>query len=62
MMNSAINNSFAQIEGYGGGLYFTCSSADYLCKVLMNGKNEFKKNNAENAGGGIKWDDIEPVF
>ena len=61
-MNSATNYSYASIDGYGGGLYFTCSSADYLCLVIMNGKNEFKENKAENAGGGIKWDDIEPKF
>ena len=28
----------------------------------MNGKNIFKENKAENAGGGIKWDDVEPEF
>ena len=61
-MNSATNYSYAQIEGYGGGFYFTCSSADYRCKVIMNGNNIFKENRAENAGGGIKWNDIEPEF
>ena len=58
----ATNNSLKQIEGYGGGLHFTCSSNDYLCKLIMNGKNVFKENKAENAGGGIKWDDLEPEF
>ena len=28
----------------------------------MNGNNIFKNNIAENAGGGIKWDDIEPTI
>ena len=28
----------------------------------MEGNNSFVSNSAENAGGGIKWDDVEPVF
>ena len=28
----------------------------------MEGNNSFVSNSADNAGGGIKWDDVEPSF
>ena len=28
----------------------------------MEGNNSFVSNSADNAGGGIKWDDVEPAF
>lgn len=59
--NSALNSSSLSVSGIGGGFYYTCSSL-YNCKVAMHSENIFINNLAENAGGGIKWDDLEPVF
>jgi hypothetical protein len=59
--NKALNDSNYAISGNGGGLYYTCNSG-FKCQVLMNGINNFKKNHADNSGGGIKWDELEPVF
>ena len=59
--NSALNGTSLGLEGYGGGLYYTCAT-DNNCKLLMYGNNTFESNYAENAGGGIKWDDVEPSF
>ena len=28
----------------------------------MNGDHKFNKNYAENAGGAIKWDNLEPII
>jgi hypothetical protein len=28
----------------------------------MEGNNRFINNSADNSGGGIKWDDLEPSF
>jgi len=59
--NSVYNHSDWTISGYGGGLYYTCTSG-YLCEVSIQDSNEFFDNYAANAGGGIKWDDLEPDF
>lgn len=47
---------------FGGGLNFNCSSDTFNCKVLINGDHYFTNNTAWNAGGAIKWSDIEPTF
>lgn len=45
--------------GAGGGLYYTCDLT-YNCKLLMMGINNFTNNYADNTGGAIKWDMVEP--
>jgi hypothetical protein len=57
--NKAYNYSMFPKSGLGGGLYYTCGPAFY-CNVEMQGSNQFSDNIADNAGGGIKWDDLEP--
>mmetsp|Transcript_29316 Transcript_29316/g.28479 ORF Transcript_29316/g.28479 Transcript_29316/m.28479 type:complete len:103 (-) Transcript_29316:1618-1926(-) len=57
--NSATNKTDGT-EGKGGGIYYIC--ATYSCILDMTGGNVFKNNHADNAGGGIKWDDLEPNF
>lgn len=29
--------------------------------MVFSGNNSFTYNYAENSGGGVKWDDLEPV-
>lgn len=47
-----------QESGLGGALHFNCEG--YSCLARFEGLNIFESNFAENAGGAIKWDDIEP--
>lgn len=46
-------------SGYGGGLYYTCQAA-LKCYVVFSGVNSFTNHYAENSGGAVKWDDLEP--
>jgi hypothetical protein len=57
--NKVYNNTNLTKSGLGGGLYYTCGPA-FLCEMTMSGNNYFSKNYADNSGGGIKWDDLEP--
>jgi hypothetical protein len=58
--NTAFNNTNNPLSGLGGGIHYTCSSS-FKCNVLLsNTKCIF--NYADNSGGCIKWDDVEPVF
>ena len=47
-------------QGFGGGIYLSCSNNK--CETIMRDNNVFKYNYAQKAGGGIKWEDIEPIF
>ena len=47
---------------YGGAMYYTCDPPDYGCDIDMFDKNTFTSNYAENSGGAIKWDQVEPNF
>lgn len=31
-----------------------------LCNMTVDGDNSFTNNYAENSGGAVKWDDLEP--
>ena len=59
--NIAKNDSDVSLlnNGYGGALYFTCDST-YNCVVNITKKTYFINNTAENSGGAIKWDQVEP--
>jgi len=57
--NKAENNSNLTVSGLGGAIYYTCTT-NYDCDVAITDDNIFKDNSAENAGGAIKWDDLEP--
>jgi len=46
-------------SGSGGAIYYTCTT-NYDCDVTITDDNIFKDNSAENAGGAIKCDDLEP--
>jgi len=59
--NKAENNTEMDSSGLGGGLYYTCT-AIYDCLVVIHEVNSFVDNYADYAGGGIKWDDLEPDF
>lgn len=59
--NRALNNSEMDVSGYGGGVYYTCSTT-FKCTVLFRNGNTLWNNYAANSGGGIKWDDVEPKF
>lgn len=58
--NNAKNETTMNPSGYGGGLYYTCT-INYLCNLEMTENNTFINNYADNAGGGVKWDDLEPI-
>ena len=59
--NSALNSSDVDITGQGGGLFYLCESA-YKCTVDIKESNSFNDNYAADAGGGIKWNQLEPNF
>lgn len=42
-------------------MYFGCDSS-YKCTLKMSGINKFTDNYADNSGGGIMWDTVEPTF
>ena len=46
--------------GEGGGIYYSCDTTT-SCKLIAN-TNTFQNNYADNAGGAIKWDPLEPTF
>lgn len=48
-------------SGKGGGMYYSCKNTE-KCRLTMNGNHTFKGNKAENAGGAIHWDMLEPIF
>ena len=56
--NKALNSSSE--KGEGGGLYYSCDTTT-KCKVIAN-TNTFINNYADNAGGAIKWNPLEPSF
>jgi hypothetical protein len=49
-------------SGIGGGLYYTCTSSTFNCNVTIEDENYFEYNTAENSGGGMQWDNVEPNF
>jgi hypothetical protein len=57
--NSVSNYSLFTKSGLGGAIYYTCGLS-YNCNINMLGYNYFGHNRADNAGGAIKWDDLEP--
>jgi hypothetical protein len=57
--NKVYNDSTATTSGYGGGIYYTCLTSG-KCNVIIKNSNIFSNNQADNSGGGIKWDDLEP--
>jgi hypothetical protein len=61
--NNATNNTDdeSSISGYGGGIYYTCDSTNN-CEVNITSGNNIASNYAENSGGGIYWDQVEPNF
>ena len=57
MNNSALNSSVNE-NGFGGGIFYTC---ERTLKCIMSVKNNsFKNNRADNSGGAIHWDILEP--
>lgn len=58
--NKAYNDSTGG-GGFGGAIFFTCDP-EYNCRVDIRDINHFNYNEAENAGGAIKWDPVEPNF
>lgn len=46
--------------GLGGAFYYTCNTYTQ-CKIQMPTRSYFYNNSADNAGGAVKWDDLEPV-
>jgi hypothetical protein len=57
--NKVLNNSNFEISGDGGAIYYPCDST-YKCNVTIRNNNIFKYNYADNSGGAIKWNDLEP--
>lgn len=57
--NMAINATSIDKSGHGGGLYYSCG-AQLKCYVLFRGSNRYTNNRAENSGGAVQWDDLEP--
>ena len=41
-------------------MYYTCETSTN-CRLYFEKENIFERNYAENSGGGIKWDDLEPL-
>lgn len=58
--NSALTDSDTDNSGSGGAIYYTCGQ-NMLCNMFFSGRNNFTNNRAENAGGAVKWTDLEPL-
>jgi hypothetical protein len=58
--NTANYDALLDPSGYGGGVYYTCQLS-YKCEVNMT-NSFFVNNSAYDAGGAIKWDELEPNF
>ena len=61
LKNKALNNSEISSSGNGGAIYYICT-LQIVCTLKVIGKNKFISNFAQNSGGAIKWDDIQPIF
>ena len=61
--NTARNDSKISGSGYGGAIYQTCSEFE-SCLLIINDneRNSFINNYAENSGGAIYWDVLEPLM
>mmetsp|Transcript_30033 Transcript_30033/g.29285 ORF Transcript_30033/g.29285 Transcript_30033/m.29285 type:complete len:92 (-) Transcript_30033:1575-1850(-) len=61
IQNKAENFSEFTLSGMGGGIYYTCGTA-WQCELSIQEENFFLENEADNSGGAIMWDELEPVF
>lgn len=57
MRNSRLTGNYALEKG--GGLYLACPSP-YNCELYMRDWNNFTENTADESGGAIYWEDVEP--
>ena len=57
-LNNATSEDVEAYPSEGGAIYYTCGGF-LTCSVELSG-NTFKNNTAGNAGGAIKWFDVEP--
>ena len=55
-----MSNNYAYLNG--GGLYTSCDSTSYNCALTFSGLNTFMNNSANQSGGAIYWNDVEPKY
>mmetsp|Transcript_20833 Transcript_20833/g.19876 ORF Transcript_20833/g.19876 Transcript_20833/m.19876 type:complete len:430 (-) Transcript_20833:2711-4000(-) len=54
-------NQSGVYSGIGGGLFYTCT-IQFNCYLAINDSTTFQYNFAENAGGGLMWDETQPTL
>ena len=57
--NEALNSSEVTPSGIGGGIYYT-TTPEYLSYLAMPETNTFTGNYADDSGGAVNWDELEP--
>ena len=57
---STFESNFAQLKG--GAVYYVCEEGTYNCTLEFKDRNSFSKNEANQSGGAMYWEQVEPKF